>query len=212
MSMATALTPHPDLEIAPLRLEHVQLVASNWSAIATPRELHAQANGTAHAATATRSRRLMFRCVLCVAPLLCCVWSPRPWSSPSAAGLIGDLISSRPSRCVFVRGVPACWVLAQRYGALGMLHTQPHFRGRGLAALAVEALATAVITQQHPTRQSSATDPSSSDTAPAVSAHSADSSAYAIITVGNDASESVFRARGFTKAESVTWLMVSCGN
>jgi hypothetical protein len=85
---------------------------------------------------------------------------------------------------VYVDGVPACWALESAAGVLTMLHTQIPYRGRGLAAVCVDAFCASLIRR----------DPT---------AHP-----YAQIVLGNKASESVFRRCNFTRADAPhNWAM-----
>jgi GNAT superfamily N-acetyltransferase len=119
-----------------------------------------------------------------------------PWSIPSCAPtLISYLIQHYCTRCIYsAEGEPLAWALENRYGSIGMLHTQPEHRGKGYSSLIVESMCSTGAMKLH-LPHSPGDDPNKQP----------DHTIFADITRGNTASERVFAKRGFKKVVDVHW-------
>ena len=76
-------------------------------------------------------------------------------------------------------GQPVCWALQQVYGAIGMVHTEPGHRRKGLARAVVHALCGRIGAK--------------------------DELAFAYITDDNAASQALFTQLGFVQGDALDW-------
>ena len=106
---------------------------------------------------------------------------------PHIEELIKLDIANYPTVCLRTRsGSAVGWFIGQRYGALGMLHVLPEFRGRGLARYLVTTLARKVL--------------------------DSGGQAFVCIEQGNDASLKLHEKCGFTVCDHICWLLYQPGS
>eukprot|EP00741_Cyanophora_paradoxa_P023099 tig00021537_g22309.t1 len=99
--------------------------------------------------------------------------------------LVRELIALLPTSCVRVGGELAAWCLVQSYGAIGMLHTAPAHRRRGLGLAAMAAL----------TRRIVEGDPRALTRTP-----------FCYAVAGNTASMELFSRMGYACAGDAVWI------
>eukprot|EP00043_Microstomoeca_roanoka_P024743 m.6613 g.6613 ORF g.6613 m.6613 type:complete len:335 (-) comp4868_c0_seq1:41-1045(-) len=104
--------------------------------------------------------------------------------TPSTLAFIEHLIQHTANSCAFEEssGALACWALRQPYGAIGMVHTEPDHRRKGLAKVVVHHLGEMIAAQ--------------SDVV------------FCYITDDNVASQAMFKSLGFVKTAPVDWWHV----
>jgi len=97
-------------------------------------------------------------------------------------GYLGSRIEQGPTAAVFEQGRLAAFVLTHADGSLGVLHTEPDFRGRGLARAVLQAQVRQIIASGAPV--------------------------FGYVIRGNDAAEQLMASVGLTRVREAVWLGV----
>ena len=101
------------------------------------------------------------------------------------------MIQERPNACVRTpEGVPVAWMLVYPYNSLGMMHTQPEHRRKGLGRRIVRSLVRKLI------------EPAPEDGREPLFP------VYCYIVEDNEASQRLFLSEGFSHLEPISWIVL----